>query len=159
MKMLASFVCSLLLSAVILAFLSKSEYDQRLEAGAADAALILKSRGKDDVGPQTCKELAASVDLIRTRTTTTVVIGLAALDLQKAYSRGCTAHAEASEAMKDLKREFNARYEREEQNFKAANMVSAIHWFFKPGDRPKQSMPELAEKSGLFKLPSADVSR
>lgn len=159
MKILASIVCSLLISAVILAFLSKAEYDQRLQAAAADAALVLKSRGEDEVGPQTCNELAASVDLIRTRTTTSDMLGLAALDLQKAYSQGCMAHAEASEALKDLKREFNARFEREEQNFKATNMVLAIHWFFKPSDRPKQNMPELAEKSGLFKLPSADVSR
>ena len=70
MRIITSIILSLAGSALVLAFLAKVEYDDRLEAGAADGK-VLKDRG--EVGPETCDELAESIDDIRTKTTTTML--------------------------------------------------------------------------------------
>lgn len=150
MRFLTSIILSLAVSALALSFLAKAEYDDRLEAGAADG-LVLKDRG--EVGPETCDELAESVDVIRTKTTTTIVLAVAALDVKKALSMKCLTYSEADARLKELRTEFNSRYESEERKYRSSNMVSKLIRFYEnPFAQPDVGMPERAERAGLFEL-------
>lgn len=99
MRILTSIILSLAASALALSIFAKAEYDDRLEAGAADG-LVLKGRG--ETGPETCSELAESVDVIRTKTTTAIAVAVAALDIKEAYAKDCMTYADADQALNDI---------------------------------------------------------